>query len=176
MKGRKERSAKGHNDEGKQVRHIFKKALGTVGWGKRLQKVEKRLQQTKELLDARSAELSGTQSFLSTADGLSEAEVLDTVRELNENIYQVAVRLTEGWEKLESSQATVDIDPISQAHVPASAQLVRNWDPTGLTPLLQSCLCSQVVDMTSGWGHDQESAVLEPIYQRLCASGEYRMV
>ena len=77
--------------------------------------MQERLRQTEELLEARAAELSGAQTFLSTADRLSEMEVLSIVRDLNENIYQVTVSLTEGWEKLESSQATgrIELDPTS---------------------------------------------------------------
>jgi len=142
--------------------------------------VEERLQRTEELLATRSAELSGAHAFLSTTDRLSEAEVLSIVRDLNENIYQVAVNLTEEWEKLESSQVIspmdVDSDPTSRPSVPALVQLAHNRDPTGLTFLFQSCLCSQVVSMTSGWGHHQELAILESVHQRLSASGEHRVV
>ena len=137
--------------------------------------VEERLKLTEELLATRSAELSGAHAFLSTTDRLSEVEVLSIVRDLNENIYQVAVHLTEEWEKLESSQATnqMDVDPTSQPRVPILVQLVRNRDPTGLTFLLQSYLCSQAAEMTSSWGRQQELAILESIYQRLSASGEH---
>ena len=160
---------------GHKVRNILGSAEGQT---QRIRAMEDLLEQTEGLLAARSAELSGTRTFLSATDGLSEDEVLGIVRELNENIYQVAVRLTEEWEKLESSRATsrMEVDPTSQPCVPTLVQLVRNRDPAGLTPLLQSCLCSQVVNMTSSWGRDQESAVLEPIYQRLSASGERRIV
>ena len=132
--------------------------------------VEERLKRTEELLTTRSAELSVAHAFLSTTDRLSEAEVLSIVRDLNENIYQVAVNLTEEWEKLESSQAIgpTGVDPTS-----VLVQLVRNRDPTSLTFLLQSCLCFQAVDMTSGWGHHQELAILESVYKRLSASGEH---
>jgi len=140
--------------------------------------VEEQLKQTEELLATRSTELSGVQAFLSTTDRLSEAEVLNIVRDLNENIYQVATTLTEEWEKLESPQATVrtDADPASLSRVPALVQLVRNRDPMGLIFLFQSCLCCQVVDMTSSWDHNQELAILKSVYERLCASGEYHTV
>ena len=139
--------------------------------------MEERLRQTEKLLEARTAELSGAQTFLSTADRLSEMEVLSIVRDLNENIYQVAVSLTEGWEKLESSQATgrIEIDPTSQPRVLVLVQLARNRDLTGLTFLLQSCLCYHAVDMTSGWVRNRELGVLKSVYQRLSASGKYHI-
>ncbi|KAF9783749.1 hypothetical protein BJ322DRAFT_1125250 [Thelephora terrestris] len=138
----------------------------------RFRTTEKRLEQTEELLATRSAELTGAQAFLSTADRLSEAEVLDIVRDLNENIYQVAVNLTEGWEKSQSSQATnsVNVDSAPLAHVPALAQLARNRDPVGLTFQLQSCFCYQVARMTSRWAHYPELIPFGSVYQRLSDS------
>jgi len=148
------------------------------GQAKYTQAMEERLKQTEGLLAARSAELSGTHTFLSTTDRLSEVDVLSIVRELNENIYQIAVKLTEEWEKLEPSQVTgrMDVDPTSRPSAPALVQLVHNRNPMGLTLLLQSRLCSQVVNMTSSWGHHQELAALDSVYQRLSTSGEHRFV
>jgi len=135
--------------------------------------MEERLKRTEDLLATRSAELAGTNPFLSTTDRLSEAEVFGIVRDLNETIYQVAVDLTEEWEKLESPHANpMYIDPTSQPCIPVLIQLTRNRDSMGLTLLLQSCLCSRMVSMTSSWGYHQELAVLESIHQHLSASGE----
>lgn len=144
--------------------------------------IERQLKETEELLAARTAELSGTNAFLSTTDQLSEEDVLSIVRDLNESIFQVAVRLTEEWEKLEFVPATssmdvdpspVDVDPHPQPRISALVEQVRNRVPTGLTFLLQSCLCSQVVAMTSSWGRHQELTILESVYGRLSASGGY---
>ena len=139
---------------------------------------QERLKQTEQLLDARTAELSGAQAFLSTADRLSEMEVLSIVRDLNENIYQVAVSLTEEWEKLESSQAAgqTNGDPASQPDIPVLIQLARNRDLTGLTYLIQLDLCYQAVNMTSSWVHDKRLDVLKHIYRRLSASGENHII
>ena len=143
-----------------------------------IQAVEEQLKQTKELLAMKSAELSGAHAFLSMADRLSEVEVLGIIRDLNENIYQVAVNLTDEWEKLEPSRATsrMDVDPTSRPHVPALVQRVLSQDPVGLTFLLQSCLCSQVVKITSSWGHHRRLAILESVYKRLFASGEHHII
>ena len=151
---------------------------GVEEQGRQIRLLEKRLEQTEELLNARTEELSGTETFLSTRDHLSEEEVLEIVRDLNQNIYQVAVRLTEEWEKLDPPPTTSqrEVDPTSQNRVPALIQLVRNRNSTGLLFQLQSCLCSQVVSMTSSWGRHQELAVLESVYERLSASGKHRIV
>jgi hypothetical protein len=150
---------------------------------RRIQGLEERLKETEELLATRSAELSGAQTFLSTTDRLSEVEVLSIVRDLNENIFQVAVNLTEEWEKLDPPQATGQMDadpasgdPTSGPCVPALVRLVRNRDPTGLTFLLQSHLCSRAAEMTSTWDRHKELAVLVSIYKRLSASGKHYAV
>jgi len=98
--------------------------------------------------------------------------VLSIVSDLNENIYQVAVNLSEKWEKLDPSQTTspMGTDLAPQPHASILVQRARSRDPRGLTFLLQSRLCSQAVEMTSGWGHSRELAVLEPVYQRLTIS------
>ena len=140
--------------------------------------LEEELKQIKELLEARTAELSGAQAFLSTADRLSEMEVLGIVRDLNENIFQLAVGLTDAWEKLESSQATgpIEVDLTSQPRDPVLVQLARKRDLTGLTYLLQSFLCHQAVDMTSSWVRNQELGGLGSVYRRLSASGEHCII
>ena len=137
--------------------------------------LEERLKRTEELLAARSAELSETRTFLSTTDRLSEVEVLGIVRDLNENIFQVAVSLADEWEKLEPSQATsrMDVDPASLPSGSALIQLARNRDLMGLTYLLQSCLCSQAARMTSSWSRHRELATLKSVHERLSASGEH---
>jgi type I site-specific restriction endonuclease len=132
----------------------------------RLEHVIERLRETGERSATRSAKPSGTHVFLSTTDRLSEKEVLNIVRDLNENIYQVAVSLTEEWENLlDPPKATgqMDVGP----RVPVLVRLARNRDSMGLTFLLQSCLCSRAADMTLSWYH---------IYRRLSASSEHRVV
>jgi len=140
--------------------------------------MEKRLKQTEGLLKARSTELCRAQTFLSTADRLSEMEVLDIVRDLNENIYQATVSLTEEWEKLGPSQTTgrLYINHGSRTQVPVLVRLARNRDLTGLTLLLQSHLCSQAVNITSSWGRRQELKIIREIYQRLSTSGEHHAI
>ena len=63
-------------------------------------------QERLKLTEVRTAELSKAPALLSTEDHLSEVDVLSIVRDLNENIFQVAITLTGAWGKLESSQAT----------------------------------------------------------------------
>jgi len=137
-----------------------------------------RLTQTEELLAMRSEKLSVAQSSLSTTDRRSGTEVLGIVRDLNENIFQVAANLTEEWEKLRDSKTTVpreDIDSFSHHYGPALIQRAISRKPTAVTFLIQSCLCDLVTGITSRWHHDQKLAVLESLYENLSASGEYTL-
>ena len=60
----------------------------------------------------------------------------------NQSIYQVAVRLTEEWEKVEPPPTTsqMEINPTSHPRVSALAQLARNRRSDRLTFQLQSYL------------------------------------
>ena len=141
--------------------------------------VADRLTRAEELLALRSAELSVAQSFLSTTDSLSEAEVLGIVRDLNENIFQVAANLTEEWEKLGSSRTgrfsvtEHDVDALSLIYGPALIQSALKGDPTAVTFLVQSCLCHLATQIASSWRHDQKLTMLESVHKRLSASSEY---
>jgi hypothetical protein len=144
--------------------------------------VEDELARAKELLSARTKELSGAQSFLSTTDRLSEAEVLGIVRDLNENVFQVAANLTEEWEKLALAGSTrFTIHEKSFVHFlqfygPTLVDRAYQWDPAAVTYLVQSCLCYFAMEITSSWrrGHDVgELKILGSVYERLSASGKY---
>ena len=147
----------------------------------RIRAVEDELALTKELLAARSTELSGAQSFLSTTDRLSETEVLGIVRDLNENIFQVAANLTEEWERLESSRSAEfdptkeDVDGFSAFYGTALTHQVLEREPTAVTFLVQSCLCHFTTEITTSWRHrhDTEYKILGSVYHRLSASGEH---
>ena len=142
------------------------------------QGMQEQLKRIEESLKKRPAELSGEQAFLPVSDRLSEMEVLGIVRELNENIYQVAAGLTEGWMKMESSKPPdkVKLDLTSQGAPPVLVQLARNRDLTGLTFLIQLHLCYYATNMTSSWAHNKDFVLIKDLYQRLSASGEYQTI
>ena len=171
-KRRDDRIAKVDRESGQMRRSFQEDAQKRT---KEIQALEERLKKTNELIATRT-KLSEEHTSLTT-DCISGAEMLSIVRDLNEHIYQVAVSLTEELEKLESPPAAIrlDVDPTSRPHIPTLVQLARNQDFTGLTFLLQSCLCFQAVRMTLSWGRHRELAMLESIYQRLSASGKRRV-
>ena len=138
------------------------------------QGMQEQLKRIEELLTTKPAELSGEQAFLPSADRLSEMEVLCIVRELNENIYQVAASLIEGWMKMKSSKPPdrVELDLISKQSPPVLLQLTRNRDIAGLSFLIQMHLCFYAAKMTSRWAHNKDFVLIKDLYQRLSASGE----
>lgn len=144
----------------------------------RIQTLEEELARTKELLTARTTELSGAQSFLSTADRRSEADVLGIVRDLNENIFQVAANLTEEWENLRPDKSSRfhirndEIDAFSQSFGPALVLHVLDRDPTAVTFLVQSCLCDFAVQVSSSWRYKRGFRTLSSLHKRLSTSGE----
>ena len=176
-KGKLNGECKTKDDRIMELEETITMMRGTMaGQTQQIRMVEERLKQTEELLVARTAELHTTQTFLSPTDNLSEAEVLSIVHDLNEVIYQVAVKLTEEWEKLESAKPTakrMEIDRTTRPRISPLLQLVRDQNPAGLIFQLQSCLCSQIVSMTSGRRQFQGLAVLESVYKRLSASGKH---
>jgi len=111
-----------------------------------------------------------------TEERVSETEVLGIVRDLNENIFQVAANLTEEWEKLESSQASRftiterDIEDFSRFYGPALIQPALDRDPAAVTFLVQSCLCYLAMEFTSRWRHDKKLAILGSVYETLSTS------
>jgi len=146
-------------------------------WEQRIQTVEVELTQANDLLATRSKEFSGMQSFFSTTDRLSEAEVLGIVRDLNENIFQVAAKLTEEWGEYRRSPSSDrkrvpndNIEPFSQTYGPTLVHRVRDREPAAVTFLIQSFLCDVVVQLASSWQHNKELSVLGTIYQRLYAT------
>ena len=144
----------------------------------RIRVVEEELARTKELLAARTTELTGAQTFLSTKDQISEAEVLGIVRDINENIFQVAAKLTEEWEKYRSDKSSKfkitkdDIDDLSRTYGPALIHHTLDRDPAAVTFLVQLCLCHLVTQTTSSWRRVDEGD-LPYVYQNLLASGGY---
>lgn len=66
--------------------------LGKGEPGKLIRTTDERLKRTEELLSLRPTEVSEEHTFLSTKDRLSLVEMLSTVPDLSENLYQVAVQ------------------------------------------------------------------------------------
>jgi len=128
LRRKEERLVRECQDKENRIEGLERKVVlyqeNAQGWTQRVWVVEERSRQTKELLVARSAELAEAQAFLSTTDNLSGEEA-GIVRDLNENMYQVAADLTEEWEKFESLHSTgpMGVDPTSQPCTPPTTRI-----------------------------------------------------
>lgn len=181
-KKKHERKYRGVKEQVTKLEHEIGKVFGAYKEtlekrNSRIRAMEDELARTKELLTARSTELIAARSFLSTADGRTEREVLDIVSDLNEHIRQVSAILAKAWEKLGSSGRFViikkNIDEFSHFYGPALVHQSLQGDPAAVNFLIRSCCCMLVTDITSGWRDDPgtELEILGSVYKRLSASG-----
>lgn len=178
-RGRMEQVAELEQELGK----IFRAYMENLEKKKRVQAMEDELARTKELLEARSTELSAAQSFLSTADRVFDADVVGMVHDLNKNVSRVAANLTQEWKKLGPSPygrpfiPKENIDDYSQSYGPVLIHQSLQGDPDAVNLLVRSCFCLMVTQITSSWrqGHGAEFGTLGHVYRRLYASGRYRI-
>ena len=146
-----------------------------------LAKTKAELAETNDISTAKSTELAKAQSLLSPPDRISEAEVLEIVRDLNDNIIQIAANLTEEWGKVPSSRSNKappnkkELDALSQFYGPTLVRRVLNRDSSAVALLVQSTLCYVVTQITSSWRPDCDKRwwILGSIYRRLSASGKH---
>ena len=146
-----------------------------------LEKTKAELTEANDISTAKSTELAKAQSLLSPTDRISEAEVLEIVRDLNENIIQIAANLTEEWGKVPSPRTNKaplnkkELDALSQFYGPTLVRRVLNRDSSALALLVQSTLCYIVTQITLSWRRDRDkrSWILGSIYRRLSASGKH---
>ena len=165
-------------DEGRNSSRAYQEHLGERD--QRIKAMEDELARAKDLLSARTKELSGAQSFLSTTDRLSEAEALRIVRNLNETIFQAAANLAEELERLASTvlstRVTVSSKTLGEISEFYGRTLIHgafNLDSVAMTYLVQSCLCCLAAKVASSWRHSGgEFRVLASVYERLSASGK----
>jgi hypothetical protein len=143
----------------------------------RIKTLEVELTRTKELLAARIVTPERSRAQPST-DRLSETEVLGIVRDLNENIFQVAANLTEEWEAFKSSRSDSitptkdDANSFSQSYGPTLINQVLDQKPTAVTFLVQSFLCELATQITSSWLQNEELRILRSVYQNLPPTGK----
>jgi hypothetical protein len=146
----------------------------------RIREMEDQLRQSKELSTADSKENTGTKSLSSPPNRISDTELLEIVRELNENVFRVAATLAEESEKFSSKSRTdrftiagENIDTFSRLYIPTLVRQVLDRNPVAVTLLVQSCLCELVAQITSGWRHSQELKILRSVFRHLSSSGKH---
>jgi hypothetical protein len=148
----------------------------------RIREMEDQLRQTNKLSTANSTKNPRAKSLSSPPNHISDTELLEIVRDLNENVFQVAATLAEEWEKLSSESRTDrfiiaggNVGTFSRSYVPTLVQQVLDRNPVAVTLLVQSCLCELVAQITSSWQHNQELKILRSVFRYLSASGKHAL-
>jgi hypothetical protein len=146
----------------------------------RIRAMEGKLRQTKKSSTVDSKEDTGVKPLSSPSNYISDTELLAIVRDLNENMFQVAAILTGEWEKLSLESRTErptiageNVNTFSRSYVPTLVRQVLDRNPVAVTVLVQSCLCELVAQITSSWRHNQELKILRSVFRHLSASGEH---
>jgi hypothetical protein len=153
---------------------------------KRMQQAEldqkdKVMSEKEDLLRARTTELKSAETFLSTADTMSGAELIRLVEDLNNEIYQTAATLIDSF----PYDATIDDDPtyiegvgehfgqnlMSHWHSVVRRDDVEEFDIL-LQYLLQHVICRVLWFIISSWTPDnQRSRQLIQLYTAIKDSG-----
>jgi hypothetical protein len=149
-----------------------------------LDQVQSQYSQTQALLEVRTQELKGAQSFLTKADSLSGAEVTSMMEGLNSEILQTAAFIADSFEfskgktiaQQEHDAAYSRVTHYmgdGMSHILTSIQ--HSEDPMLVQIALQSCLawCSKHFVETWCFGGDPQSHhLISSVYDRVRQSGE----
>jgi hypothetical protein len=131
--------------------------------------------QKTELLEARSLELTAAQAFLSKADTISEADVLQVVSDLNAQILQIAASLTGDWDGARYHMAHPDIfyDVESIYGRVFGLELSRS-NPETLQAALQFSVlrCFQLISAMWDFQTTDATKQFDNIYAAIYASGK----
>ncbi len=155
-----------------------------------LQKRATEQKQMKELLEARTGELKGAQTFLTKADQLSGADVIKLVEELNAEIMQTAASMaeelvveekklnSEGKEQ-ESDETRAAIARTEEIVGPRLTDLLRtsehHEDPILIQTAFQTGMAAYTHWMISSWCFEspEDEHMLSEIYARVREAGMF---
>ncbi|KAK2464375.1 hypothetical protein APHAL10511_003522 [Amanita phalloides] len=127
--------------------------------------VREKYEQTQELLQTRTAELKAAQTFLTTADKLSNVDVVNMIDKLNADMLQVSALVADAFtfepknesdlETIESAQVEEAIDRATETVGPRMVQLLmsseHNEDPILVQIAFQGGMCAYVHWIISSW-------------------------
>lgn len=146
---------------------------------------ESQHEQTRALLDARTQELKGSQSFLTKADLLSGAEVTAMVEGLNAEILQVAAFMSDSFKFSRVGRTANYGDTYTEARGRARELLgdrmlqllssVRhNEDPSVIQMALQAAMTKFVHYAVASWHVDRskDHSILDDIYSKMRIEGK----
>lgn len=153
-----------------------------------LQKRATEQKQMEELLEERTAELKGAQTFLTKADQLSGADVIKLVEELNAEIMQTAANMAEAFvveekkldpegKEQESDETRAAIARAEEIISPRLTDLLRmsqhHEDPILIQTAFQSGMAAYTHWMISSWCFEspEDEHMLSEIYARVREAG-----
>ena len=159
-------------EEGKLIREMGAQGQSDCEIGLREYEVvcllhwQKALEAQARQTDARTVEANRRPGQTFIHDGpLSKMEVLSIVRDINENVYQAAVSLTEEWRNWSHRRLLVGLKLIPLRDFSTPRPRLRPAGPRpGLTFLLLPHLCYWVVDTSSSRGYSQELVALKYVH------------
>ncbi|EIW80669.1 hypothetical protein CONPUDRAFT_82793 [Coniophora puteana RWD-64-598 SS2] len=131
---------------------------------------KKQFDQVLSLLDVRSAELKGAQSFLSIADAATGTQVMDALRRLNGEVMQVAAFLAEATlEKFEFAFGGTSKMLSGAGDAGSGGTAVSAEERTFATQRMGSILGAKMVEHLAGKNHGEEPILLQIAFQAYLA-------
>jgi hypothetical protein len=147
-----------------------------------LHRLRAQYDRTRTLLETRTSELKGAQTFLTKADSLSGAEVTTMVEGLNSEILQTAAFIADSFEfELIQAHSGAVLDAANEAitncigantlHLLTSTR--HTEDPMLIQIAVQSCLVRYSKDIITTWCFNMiPEQFLVEVYERMRQSGE----
>ena len=132
----------------------------------------------KALLEARRRELQDAQRFMGSTDAVAESEIVQQVRDLNTEIFNLAQSLSEGKPRTRDQHAQRKAtEKLEDALGDRFLEMLRSIDLHGDTVLLEiamQAVASEFLSwVISAWTNDWElDAVFESVYKRIRRSGK----
>lgn len=131
-----------------------------------------------KLMEVRTLELRTAQAFLSTSDSMSEEEVVQTVKDLNSDIFQAAVTFAEDMMTGEKGAPRRSaFDYVADRHGTSFANMVQEVQrhPDGhelLQSAIQAVIAGDVARIIRSWGLPLENVAVVEVYDNICSFGE----
>lgn len=132
----------------------------------------------KALLEARRQELHDAQHFMGTADTISESEIVQQVRDLNTEIFNLAQSMSDAKPRTahalgqqEAGRALTDMLHDRFLHILQSASL--HGDTVLLEIAMQQVASQYLSDLICTWTNNHKGdRFFECVYRRICRSGK----
>lgn len=132
----------------------------------------------KALLEARRRELQDAQRFMGSTDAVAESEIVQQVRDLNTEIFNLAQSLSEAKPRSRDQHAQRKAtEELEDALGNRFLEILRSIDLHGDTVLLEIAMQAVASDflswVISTWTNDQErDAAFKSVYKRIRCSGK----